>query len=245
MELGTGIFLSAVVLGVVAIFIATKDRWNWGKVARRAIFSIVALVLVVLGGIYAYDWYQDRPTLQKEFRGVALGEKYQDVVFRHGALTRDVSADVELLARWMVENERLKGSPSFEEKATAYKRAKLLEEQEVAGNVIDTQFIVNDSTVTFKNGVVNDIFYGCQVAGGDYTSVNRIGCGDSSEDIDKKYGRDIRVLCEKSPVNASRVYDGIAFGTRYYLTKNRVVGFMVTTPTNLEKLVGLSWAPCK
>jgi hypothetical protein len=32
-ELGTAIFLSALVLGVVGLYAVTKDRWNWRKIA--------------------------------------------------------------------------------------------------------------------------------------------------------------------------------------------------------------------
>ena len=32
MDVGTGIFLSAIFLGLIALFIGTKDRWKWKKI---------------------------------------------------------------------------------------------------------------------------------------------------------------------------------------------------------------------
>jgi len=32
MSVGTAIFFSAVLLAFVALYIATKDRWNWKKI---------------------------------------------------------------------------------------------------------------------------------------------------------------------------------------------------------------------
>jgi membrane protein YdbS with pleckstrin-like domain len=61
MELGTGILLSAVFLGTVALFIATKDRWNWKKIFLWPLGVIVGLGVVGGSIAYLYQQYEDRP----------------------------------------------------------------------------------------------------------------------------------------------------------------------------------------
>ena len=37
MSLGTGIFLSALVVSAVVLFLGTKDRWDWPRLSRMAV----------------------------------------------------------------------------------------------------------------------------------------------------------------------------------------------------------------
>lgn len=43
MDIGTGIFLSSLVIGFVLLYNANRDRWNWKKVSI-GIFVVVALL---------------------------------------------------------------------------------------------------------------------------------------------------------------------------------------------------------
>lgn len=54
MNLGLAIFLSAVFLGTVALYIATMDRWNWKKILIRPLLGV--LLLLVLGGVGLLLW---------------------------------------------------------------------------------------------------------------------------------------------------------------------------------------------
>jgi hypothetical protein len=86
MELGTGLFLSAVFLGTVALFIATKDRWNWKKIFLWPLGVIFGLGIV--GGLY--QQYEDRPRKLKELWGVSINDSAGDVKFNKGEpTTRD------------------------------------------------------------------------------------------------------------------------------------------------------------
>ena len=72
MELGTGIFLSALFIGTVLLFIATKDRWNWKKMLLY-LFSTAILVLMLGGGAsFLYSKYQQRPVVQSELIGLRV-----------------------------------------------------------------------------------------------------------------------------------------------------------------------------
>lgn len=56
MTVGTGIFLSAVFLGIVVLLIGTKDKWTW-----KALFLYPAIASFVLGLVIAAVAYlQDR-----------------------------------------------------------------------------------------------------------------------------------------------------------------------------------------
>lgn len=90
MELGTGIFLSSLVLAGVFLFSITKDRWNWKNITKfTAIFAMSSLAIVTL-----IIYLQDITKSQKisfttfkapvKFAGVSLNESKSDVLFRLG-----------------------------------------------------------------------------------------------------------------------------------------------------------------
>lgn len=94
MELGTGIFLSAIFLGTVALFIATKDRWNWKKILLRPL-KVIAAFAVIGGSItYLYQQYEDRPRKLTELWGVSLNDTANDVIFKKGEPTSRVENDL-------------------------------------------------------------------------------------------------------------------------------------------------------
>lgn len=99
MDLGTGIFLSALFLGTVALYIATKDRWNWKKVLLWPLLIFVALGVLAGGGFFIYQSWEGRPKPQQELWGIRLGENMADVKFSKGAPAKQ-SADT-----WFYEPE--------------------------------------------------------------------------------------------------------------------------------------------
>lgn len=80
MTLGLGIFLSSLFFGTIALFIATKDRWNWKKI----ILSLLAILVVTLGLFYAYFLYQDMPKIENSFWEIPLNATKADVKFMKG-----------------------------------------------------------------------------------------------------------------------------------------------------------------
>jgi len=88
MTIGTGIFLSSVVLSLVIIFISTKDRWNWKRIILWP--TIVLLILAVLGGIgaYVYSNISKRPHIADSFWDISLNKKMADIKFLKGEPTR-------------------------------------------------------------------------------------------------------------------------------------------------------------
>ena len=93
MTLGTGVFLAAIVMSLTALFIATKDRWNWKKIVLWPL-GLLILGACIIGGMLAYENWRsnskvvwDKPTVHDELWGIALGTKPEDVLFKKGKPT--------------------------------------------------------------------------------------------------------------------------------------------------------------
>ena len=76
---------------------------------------------------------------------------------------------------------------------------------------------------------VSAIRYFCNLNGYDATSINRIGCGDSSDNIINKFNDGSTILC-KEDHNRSRIYSVDTYGISYFLFENKVIGFAVYNP---------------
>jgi hypothetical protein len=84
MSIGDGIFLSAVLLSVVGLFAATKDRWNWKRIAKWGISVPVVLVALLAAGLWGYSSYENRSIPQTQFEGISLSSTPSDVRFLKG-----------------------------------------------------------------------------------------------------------------------------------------------------------------
>lgn len=52
MSVGTGIFLAGLIIGLVMLYGHTKDRWDWGRIAKYFKIAFVVLVLLPLGYLF-------------------------------------------------------------------------------------------------------------------------------------------------------------------------------------------------
>jgi len=95
MSLGAWIFLSAICLGLVALFIATRGQWNWKKIItwpwKKIVIraAIVITILILLAGIgffgrYIYFKIAERPKMQKSLWGLTLDSTREDIKFLKG-----------------------------------------------------------------------------------------------------------------------------------------------------------------
>jgi hypothetical protein len=94
MELGTGIFLSTLFLGTVALFIATKDRWNWKKIFLWPLGIIVSLAVISGVVIYFHQQYENQPKKLTELWGVSLKDGMSEVKFKKGEPTSRPDSDL-------------------------------------------------------------------------------------------------------------------------------------------------------
>jgi hypothetical protein len=85
MTLGTGIFMSTLVVSLVVLYGMTKERWNWKKSITRIFFALVIFGGLIAGGYWGFDAYQNRAVVQTEFAGIKLSHTKSDVVFIKGS----------------------------------------------------------------------------------------------------------------------------------------------------------------
>lgn len=248
MELGTGVFLSAIFLGFVALFIATKDRWNWKKIALWQIGGLVALL--VTGGVIAYGYtlYDERPRAPSEFQGIQLGQKLDDAEFKRGK-AKKFSDVLEKLIETRKDEATTSAEEQLDELVAALKNERDEEARAAAANSRDGEYWFGEATrVTIKDERVENIFQNCDSELGSNMAVNKIGCGNTGDEILSKFGGDVRILCEiekDKGGSPTRVYDVSKYGTRYYLTTNVVEAIMIATPSTLDSYVGRNWGRCE
>lgn len=84
MEIGTGIFLSAIFLGTVALYVATKDRWNWKKILLWPLAIVLGLSVIGGAGVYINGQLEERPRKEHRLWGIQLGASIAEVKFAKG-----------------------------------------------------------------------------------------------------------------------------------------------------------------
>lgn len=84
MSVGDGIFLSAVLISIVGLYAATKDRWNWKRIAKWCLILPGAFLAILALGVWLYSAYDERPIAQGSFEGLKLGSTPADVRFLKG-----------------------------------------------------------------------------------------------------------------------------------------------------------------
>jgi hypothetical protein len=247
MDIGTGIFLSSLVLASLALFAFTKDRWPWRRIFLWPLLIVLGLSILGFSVYYIFRAYESRPKPVTEFKGFKLGEKFSDAVFRHGLPKRSETLKVEDLAKYIVDNAHRKGTPDFEKASTDYKKAK---DAEALANAkgVDGTYYFNDISVSIKNDQVEDIAYLCTPDSTDLTSVNGVACGHEGDEIIKRFDKEIQILCWRDGLEADirlkRMYKAPKFGMLFVLNKNKVIGMMVGGSKVIESFVGERWGQC-
>lgn len=97
MTLGTGIFLSTIVLAVILLYGYTKDRWQWRRMFKRIALIIVGVLIacgLVIGAAYIYEQIPAHITKQTEYGGIRLGMDQNEVLYKLGDPS-SVVADAE------------------------------------------------------------------------------------------------------------------------------------------------------
>ena len=80
MGLGAGIFLAAMVIGLVLLYGKTRDRRRW----RKVFLSTLVVTVIIACVAWAYSEYENRMVEQIGFLSIALGSNVSDVRFIKG-----------------------------------------------------------------------------------------------------------------------------------------------------------------
>ncbi|MDP2754911.1 MAG: hypothetical protein Q8P40_11060 [Nitrospirota bacterium] len=107
MSLGTAIFLSSIFLGIVALYIATKDRWNWRKIVPYSLGGLIGLAMLIAAGLWTHSLISNRPHIETVFWDIPISASKSDIKFLKGEPNRKEDEDV-----WFYEPQewKLKGS---------------------------------------------------------------------------------------------------------------------------------------
>jgi len=218
MGIGTGIFLGLVFVGLIFLYINTRGEWNWQKISKRMLIGFGVLVILILLGIIwfiAEQKWRERPRVVTSLKGITLGEKFSDVVFRLGQF------------------EKLKSDKNKKRKHRD-RDYKLKKERIVISvrdeNINSITYICNDD----ENYEYTEILsISCYDLGDKikkkFSNKIRVQC---SKNTDKT-----------APL--FRTYDVVEYGVRYYLFRNKVFRFLIADKKELESYANINWGECK
>ena len=222
MDLGTGIFLSSVVLAVVFVYAITKDRWRWRRIIKRTAF--ICLGLIILGaalGIGAYYWDQlpQKVGRQTEYAGLRLGMTQDEVMYVKGYPPSVLAEEVQD-PQWkgfytVVDTKKLeKGKRVIDYRHWSYEQGK---------HNINVTFNAARTAVVHLQCFSDDRLYRCPLIGG-------IRDGDSEKEVVRKLGNP----------TASKI-DGVAktltyrdLGIEFILTKEQVYMMSISDQQHRE-----------
>jgi hypothetical protein len=264
MDTGTGLFLGLVFCGTIFLYSQTKDRWNWSKllkIGKWLIIIFIALIIIFIVYIHFNNKHEkaqtiwESPKITDELMGIKLNDSFNDVQFKFGNLTpsgwygdvgesylrRLSSSDLEFISTGRVEKLSDDGIKILSKKYPDLKES-------IARGLFsfNTDLLPQKNlSVTVKNKKIEAIMYNCADYDGQSVIVNTVGCDTSGEEIQKKFGKDIRILCSKDNASFVRVYDVVRYGVRYYLAQNRVGSFLIAEPKVLETYIGFNYDKCE
>ncbi len=84
MTLGTGIFLGLLCIAAVWLYLSTRNRWKWRRIALLSFGTIVVFFAALYAWIEVNSYVSNRPTLQTDFLGLKIGMTKGDVIFIKG-----------------------------------------------------------------------------------------------------------------------------------------------------------------
>jgi hypothetical protein len=84
MTTGEGIFWGAVVVGLIGLYVATKDRWKWKRIVKWIGIALLIPIAGVAGWLGWTQWEESRPRLETSMYGISVGEPIDDVIYKKG-----------------------------------------------------------------------------------------------------------------------------------------------------------------
>ena len=100
-----GILFSAILLGIVMLYLRNKERWEWDKIL--ILFTVTIVSISILGGIgiFVYIKMYDKPEIQTSFWDINLSTSKSTIKFIKGPPNKVKDEDI-----WVYISEIL-GAP--------------------------------------------------------------------------------------------------------------------------------------
>jgi hypothetical protein len=191
------------------LFDAVKKLLKW---IAAAVIALVLLASLIGLGVFIFYEIKDRPQVTSELKGVTLGEKLNDVMFKNPGFEKDKKQEPDFF------NEIKPHEIKFTNKETK-------------------------TFVYFKDNLVTKVAYSCS-GSLEFTEVSKISCRDTSETLQKRFGKKLRVHCYRILEDKLRAYDVPKFGIRYLLWENQVFGFVISNPLEMILSDSVNWIAC-
>lgn len=193
------------------IFTAIKKSLKW-LFAISIVFSM--LIGIIALGIYLFYEIKDKPKIEADLKGVTIGEKISDVLFK--------SDGYKIVNSIKNENGTL---PKNNEIAYENQSSRLLVRFE--NNKVES--ILYNCSQDYEYTVIS------KISCGDSSEKIKQRFGDDIRVL-CHMNKDLR--------SNSRVYDAIDYGIRFHLFYNKVEAITIFRPEKLAQLVGINWSKC-
>ncbi len=89
-----GILFSAILLGIVMLYLRNKERWEWDKIL--ILFTVTIVSIFILGGIgiFVYIKMYDKPEIQTSFWDINLSTSKSTIKFIKGPPNKVKDEDI-------------------------------------------------------------------------------------------------------------------------------------------------------
>jgi hypothetical protein len=240
MSIGMGIFLSAMFLGCVFLYIKSEHKAKWRKFFRLALAGLLLLSVAILLYFVIEKSLEKHATSSPfpkstshyptDMKGIRLGETLANLQFERGKFWQLKEHELVTKKANFKEVELPNGitiefpSDMSDENIKQALRKKYFHEMDDAKNIYLTD---NKVLIYEKDGKAERLAWECRTeplnaSSDDATYFHFIQCGNSANDVIKAYGqKDVAIFCSDSDVE-TRLYDIASRNIRLWLTKNKI-----------------------
>jgi len=89
-----GILFSAILLGIVMLYLRSKERWEWDKIIILFTAAIVSISILGGIGIFVYIKKSDKPEIQTSFWDITLSSSKSSIKFIKGPPNKIEPGDI-------------------------------------------------------------------------------------------------------------------------------------------------------
>jgi hypothetical protein len=240
MDIGTGIFLSALFLGCIFLYIKSEHKAKWRKGLLLSLAGLVGFCVLWMLVVYLQDVLSEdvgsesatslfpkstaeRPT---DMMGIRLDETLANLQFERGKFWEFKEHELVTNKANFKEVALPNGitiefpSDMSNENIKQVLRKQYFNERDDTKNIYITD---NNVIIYEKDGRAERLAYDCPAKPTDpATYFHLIQCGNNANDVIKAYGQqDIAVFCSKTDVE-TRLYEIASRNIRLWLTKNTI-----------------------